>query len=82
MSPFVFLLVPVVVIILASVVIYVRGHQPQNMHSGITSFEQEMRALSPDSSVRKPRRFEAENPTRSPRVEPVLPDRRTGDGGR
>lgn len=82
MSPFVFLLVPVAVVILASIVIYVRGHQPQNMHSGITSFEREMQALSPDASVRKPRRFEAENPTRSPRVEPVRPERHTRDGGR
>jgi hypothetical protein len=60
MSPFVFLLVPVVIIVLASFLLWVRGRQPTNMHSGIQGFEQEMRALSPDSQARKPRRFESD----------------------
>ena len=60
MSPFVFLLVPVVIIVLASLFLWVRGRQPTNMHSGIQGFEQEMRALSPDGQARKPRRFESD----------------------
>ena len=64
MSPFVFLLVPVVIIVLASLFLWVRGRQPTNMHSGIEGFEQEMRALSPDAQTRKPRRFESDGTSR------------------
>jgi hypothetical protein len=67
MSPFVFLLVPVVIIVLASFLLWVRGRQPTNMHSGIQGFEQEMRALSPDTQTRKPRRFESDGATQPTR---------------
>jgi hypothetical protein len=67
MSPFVFLLVPVVIIVLASFLLWVRGRQPTNMHSGIDGFQREMEALSPDTQARKPRRFEADGSTRPTR---------------
>lgn len=60
MSPFVFLLVPVAVVILASIVIYLRGRKPVTLHSGIDDFQREMHALSPTAATRKPRRFEAD----------------------
>jgi hypothetical protein len=72
MSPFVFLLVPVVIIVLASFFLWVRGRQPTNMHSGIQGFEQEMRALSPDAQARKPRRFESDG-TSGPSNRPTRP---------
>ena len=77
MSPFVFLLVPFAVILLASVVLWARGRQPTNMHSGIQGFEQEMRALSPDNQARKPRRFESDGVT-----QPARPTRPTRPGPR
>ncbi len=70
MSPFVFLLVPVVIVVVASLFLWVRGRQPTNMHSGIQGFEQEMRALSPDAQTRKPRRFESDGTSRTPRPGP------------
>ncbi len=73
MSPFVFLLVPVVIIVLASFLLWVRGRQPTNMHSGIHGFQREMEALSPDTQARKPRRFESDGttgPTRPTRPGP------------
>jgi hypothetical protein len=76
-SPFVFLLVPFAVILLASLVLWARGRQPTNMHSGITGFQQEMRALSPDAQTRKPRRFESDG-TSGPsarRTPPTRPGR-------
>lgn len=68
MNPLVFLLIPVVIVIVASVVMWLRGRQPQTLHSGIDSFQREMHALSPDGSAsRNPRRFDADDSTRSPR---------------
>ncbi len=64
MSPFVFLLVPVVIIVLASLLLWLRGRQPTNMHSGIHGFQREMQALSPDAQARKPRRFESDGTSR------------------
>jgi hypothetical protein len=62
-SPFVFLLVPVAVVILASIVIYLRGRKPVTLHSGIDDFQREMNALSPSAPTRTPRRFEADGTT-------------------
>jgi hypothetical protein len=59
-SPFVFLLVPVAIVVLASLVVYVRGRKPVTLHSGIDDFQREMHALSPSSGAKKPRRFEAD----------------------
>lgn len=68
MNPLVFLLIPVVIVIVASLVMWLRGRQPQTLNSGIDSFQREMHALSPDgSATRNPRRFDADAPTRSPR---------------
>lgn len=60
MSPFVFLLVPVAVVIVASLVIYLRGRKPVTLHSGIDDFQREMHALSPGAGPKKPRRFDAD----------------------
>jgi hypothetical protein len=73
MSPFVFLLVPVVIIALASFVMWVRGRSPQTLHSGIDGFQREMKALSPEAAARKPRRFEADGETEAPAA-PRRPD--------
>lgn len=59
MSPFVFLLIPVVIIVLASLVMWLRGRQPQTLHSGIDGFQREMKALSPEARAPRMRRFEA-----------------------
>lgn len=72
MSPFVFLLVPVVIIAVASLYLWVRGRQPTNMHSGIHGFQREMQALSPDAQTRKPRRFDADG-TSGPARRPTRP---------
>jgi len=60
MSPFVFLLIPVIIVVVASVVMYLRGRQPQTLRSGIEGFQREMHALSPETQARRPRRFEAD----------------------
>lgn len=70
MSPFVFLLVPVVIIVVASLILWLRGRQPTNMHSGIRGFQREMEALSPSPQIRKPRRFESDGTSRPRRREP------------
>ncbi|HYI62449.1 MAG TPA: hypothetical protein VEW93_11670 [Acidimicrobiales bacterium] len=60
MSPFVFLLIPVVIVVLASLVMWLRGRQPQTLNSGIHGFRREMDALSPGAASPRPRRFDAE----------------------
>ena len=60
MSTYLFLIVPVAVVILASIVVYLRGRKPVTLHSGIDDFQREMNALSPGAAARKPRRFEAD----------------------
>ena len=61
MSPFVFLLIPVVIVLLASLFMYLRGRKPTTLRSGIDSFQREMDALSPDRSTdRRPRRFDSD----------------------
>ena len=69
MSPFVFLVIPLVIIVLASLVMWLRGRNPTTLRSGIDGFQREMKALSPEQPPRQPRRFEAETTTRSPRPE-------------
>ena len=69
MATYLFLIVPVVVVILASIVLYVRGRKPVTLHSGIDDFQREMHALSPSAATKKPRRFEADgtsHPDRRP----------------
>lgn len=59
MNPLVFLLIPVVIVLLASLVMYLRGRQPTTLRSGIDSFQREMDALSPDKGGdHRPRRFD------------------------
>ncbi len=66
MSPFAFLIIPVVIILLASLVMWVRGRNPTTLKSGIDGFSREMRALSPDEAPRAPRRFDADPPRSRP----------------
>lgn len=61
-NPFVFLIIPVVIIALASLLLWARGRNPTTLRSGMDGFSREMRALSPDDTQRKPRRFEADGP--------------------
>ncbi|NLV55260.1 MAG: hypothetical protein GXY13_06585 [Acidimicrobiales bacterium] len=70
MTALYFLLIPLLVVVVASVYLYLRGRKPTGLHSGIDGFRKEMHALSPDSGPR-PRRFESD---RARRVEP-------GEGG-
>ncbi|CAN5562068.1 hypothetical protein BH24ACT4_BH24ACT4_10160 [soil metagenome] len=67
MSPFVFLVIPVIIIVLASLVMWVRGRTPTTLRSGIDGFSREMQALSPDETPRPSRRFESDAASRSPR---------------
>ncbi len=62
MSPFVFLLIPVVIVAVGSAVLYLRQRKPTTLHSGIEDFRREMNALSPEGQpeLRRPRRFDAD----------------------
>jgi hypothetical protein len=61
MNPLVFLLIPVVIVLLASLFVYLRGRKPTTLRSGIDGFQREMDALSPDRGAdRRPRRFDSE----------------------
>ena len=53
MGVLLFLLVPLVVIILGSLVLTVVNHKPQSMRSSMESFKREMNALSPEEDQRK-----------------------------
>ena len=53
MSVLLFLLVPLVVIIVGSVVLSMRQRKPQGMRSSIEGFQQQMKALSPDDNQRE-----------------------------
>jgi hypothetical protein len=66
MSPFVFLLIPVVIILLASLVMWLRGRQPQTLRSGIHGFQREMQALSPEAKAPRMRRFDSDGPGEPP----------------
>ena len=62
MNPLVFLLIPVVIVLLASFVMYLRGRKPTTLRSGIDSFQREMDALSPErGNERRPRRFDSDS---------------------
>jgi hypothetical protein len=52
MSVLLYLLVPVIVVTIASVVIWYRGHKPTSLEGGIDSFKREMKALSPEAERR------------------------------
>lgn len=58
-SAYYFLLIPVVVILVASAYLYVRGRKPTGLRAGVDGFQREMEALSPGARP-KPRRFESE----------------------
>ncbi len=62
MTALAFLLIPVVIVAVGSVVLWWRGRQPSSVESGIESFQREMRALSPEA--------EAEGPQRPPPFDP------------
>ena len=52
MDALLFLLVPVVVIVLGTVIILLRAREPKGHDRGIRSFQKEMKALSPESARR------------------------------
>lgn len=66
MSPFAFLLIPVVIVVIGSVVLYLRQRKPTTLHSGIEEFRNEMKALSPEGGAqsRRPRRFDSDGRNR------------------
>jgi hypothetical protein len=53
MGVLLFLLVPLAVIVVGSLVLALLNHKPQNMRSSMQAFEREMRALSPEAEQRK-----------------------------
>lgn len=73
MNALYFLLIPLVIVLVASLYTYLRGRRPTNLHSGVDGFRREMHALSPDSGPR-PRRFDAQG---TPPARPSRPDRGT-----
>jgi hypothetical protein len=53
MGVLLFLLVPLAVIIVGSLVLTAVNHKPQSMRSSMDSFQREMKALSPEDEQRK-----------------------------
>ena len=53
MNPLVFLLIPVVIVLLASLFMWLRGRKPTTLRSGIDGFQREMDALSPPDQRRR-----------------------------
>ena len=53
MGVLLFLLVPLAVIIVGSLILTLVNHKPQNMRSSMQAFEREMKALSPEDDQRK-----------------------------
>jgi hypothetical protein len=53
MGVLVFLLVPLAVIVIGSLVLTAVNHKPQSMKSSMNSFQREMKALSPEAEERK-----------------------------
>ena len=43
-----FLLVPILIVLAASLVMWVRNRQPTSLESGVDAFRREMHALSPE----------------------------------
>jgi len=56
-----YLLVPLLIVLAASVVMWMRNRQPTSLQSGVDDFRREMQALSPDT-VRSPRHRPAAQP--------------------
>jgi hypothetical protein len=48
-----FLLVPLAVIIIGSLILTLMNHKPKSMRSSMDAFQREMKALSPESEQRK-----------------------------
>ena len=53
MSILLFLLVPLLVIVVASSALVLRQRKPQGMRSSIEGFQQQMKALSPDDDAER-----------------------------
>ena len=71
MTILVYLLVPLVIVLVASFVMWARNRQPTSLQSGVDDFRREMQALSPDT-LKAPRPRDArpstsEQRARSPR---------------
>jgi hypothetical protein len=53
MGVLLFLLVPLAVIVIGSLVLTLINHKPKSMRSSMESFQREMQALSPENDERK-----------------------------
>jgi hypothetical protein len=53
MGVLLFLLIPLAVIVVGSLILTLLNHKPQNMRSSMQAFEREMKALSPEGEQRK-----------------------------
>jgi hypothetical protein len=53
MGVLLFLLIPLAVIVLGSLILTLLNHKPQNMRSSMQAFEREMKALSPEGDQRR-----------------------------
>lgn len=53
MGVLMFLLVPLAVIVIASMALTLLNRKPQSMRSSMESFQREMKALAPDNEERK-----------------------------
>jgi hypothetical protein len=67
-----FLVIPVAVMVLGTIVIAIRSREPKGDDIGIKSFHKEMKALSPDGAHKSGAGEGA--PTRPPGSDPLLPD--------
>ena len=53
MGVLLFLIVPLAVIVVGSLILTLVNHKPQNMRSSMQAFQREMKALSPEGEQRK-----------------------------
>ena len=75
MSILVYLLVPLLIVLAASLVMWMRNRQPTSLQSGVDDFRREMQALSPEAlrsqrqrpDARSPVDESLDRPPRSPR---------------
>ena len=89
MTILVYLLVPLLIVLAASLVMWMRNRQPTSLQSGVDDFRREMQALSPEALRSQRQRPAARPPVdqsmdrspRSPRSSPPSDEGRRAESG-
>ena len=89
MTILVYLLVPLLIVLAASLVMWMRNRQPTSLQSGVDDFRREMQALSPEAlrsqrqhpDARSPADESLDRPPRSPRSSPPSDQSRRAERG-